>query len=72
MASHISVNSIVDVWPGYEIFCYFALYTKLGTTCFCISPERSYMFLTPKDKIWIYPEAIVAVGLVETKLAQYI
>ena len=35
----MSVNSIVDLWPRYEI--YQALYTKLGTTRFCISPDGS-------------------------------
>ena len=62
MAYLTLVNSIVGVWPGYEIFFYHALYTKL---CFCISPNGSYMFLTPKHKIRIYAEAIGAVGALE-------
>ena len=60
------MNSIIDVWPGYKMFFFFflnqALCTKLGTTHFCIMRDGSYMFLTPKDKIWIYAEAIGAVG----------
>ena len=68
----MSVNSIVHVWPGYEIFfVYPALYTELGTTRFCISPDGSYMFLTPKDEIQIYSqiysEAIGAVGALEQR-----
>ena len=39
----------------YEIFC-------LWTTRFFISPDALYMFLTPKDKIRIYAEAIDAIG----------
>ena len=51
--------------PGTRFFVYQALYTKIGTTRFCISPDGSYMFLTPKDKIRIYAEAIGAVGVLE-------
>ena len=62
----MSVNSIVDVWSGYEIFCLCSpscsrIY-HIRTTPFLISPDASCMFLTPKDKIRIYAEAIDAVG----------
>ena len=35
---------------------------EIRTTRFFISPVASFMFLTAKDKIWIYAEAIDAVG----------
>ena len=46
----MSVNSIVDVWPRYEIFCLSSLFFKLGTTRFCILPDGSYMFLKIKSR----------------------
>ena len=52
---------------GTRFFVYQALYTELGTTRFCISPDGSYMFLTPKDEIQIYSEAIGAVGALEQR-----
>ena len=59
----MSVNiSIVDVWSGYEIFCLSSPIYQIRTTPFFISPDASYMFLTPKDKIRIYAEATDAVG----------
>ena len=58
----MSVNSIVDVWSGYEIFCLSSPMYQIRTTCFSISLDSSYMFLTPKDIIRIYAEAIDAVG----------
>ena len=60
MAYHTLVNSIVLCTARYKSFVYQALYTKFGTTRFCILPDGSYMFLIPKDKIRIYTEAIDA------------
>ena len=36
---------------GTRFFVYPALFTKLGTTRFFISPDASCIFLTPKDKM---------------------
>ena len=53
---------------GMRLLVYQAIYTKLGTTHFCISLDESFMYLTPKDNIQIYAEAIGAVGVLEQHL----
>ena len=53
---------------GTRFFVYQALYTKLGTTQFCVSPDGSYMYLTPNDKIWIYAEVIGAFGTLQHRI----
>ena len=58
----MSVNSIVDIWPGYEIFCLSSPIYQIRYYSLFISPDASYMILTPKDKIWIYTDEIGAVG----------
>ena len=53
--------------PGYEILCLSSPMYRIRyySTRLYISPDGSYMLLTPKDKIRLYIEAIGAVGALE-------
>ena len=61
VAHHMLVNSILGGCTalGTRYF----IYQSLCTTRFCISPDVSYMYPTPKDKILVYAKELMLLAL---------